>query len=255
MRTRTLLVALALAVSIPAQADEVLVLHKGKDRRARDLLYHELHSIRVDVTLDEATPQMLAEYLTVASGNIVNFVVVSREDFEPLTLRLKRARLTTVMDIAARFGDLGFTYRNGLVAIQRASEVTEYTSLRRYDVRASTTPIPSFPGPELKLTAPGDDDASVGDGDEEGSPVSGFTADRLVDLIRTQVLPESWDGDDVDVSEHRGVLFVRQTDRGHRKVEELLVAMGVIARPTVIVQKSRGAELPGSSSSATRRAP
>lgn len=254
MRTRTLLVALALAVSIPAQADEILVLQKGKDRRARDLLFQKLHSIRVDVHFEAATAQQLAEYLTVASGDIVNFAVFTREDIEPLTLRLKRTRLTTVMDIAARFGGLRFAYRNGIVVIQHPDEVREFTSLRRYDVRSATTPIPSYPGPELRLKAPGDEDLLVEEDDGEGASISGFTADRLVDLIRTQVLPESWDGDDIEVTQYRGVLFVRQTDRGHRKVEELMVALGVIAGRRV-VQKSRGAEVPGKSSSATRRAP
>ena len=248
MGIRSSVVLFALAVSLPAQADEILALEKGKDRRARDLLYNKLHSIRVDVHFERASAADLAEYLTVASGNATNFVVHTKEDLEPVTLRLKRTRLTTVMGIAQRFGVFRFAFRDGIVRIQHDSEVREFTSLRRYDVRWATTPIPSFPGPELRLKAPGDEEPIVDQDVEDSAPASGFTPDRLVDLIRTQVLPDSWDADGVSVSEYRGVLWVRQTDRGHRVVEELLRALGVIAPSPP--QKSRAPS--GSSSSTTR---
>lgn len=246
---RVPLAVLLAVASLPAQADEVLALQRAEDRRARDLLYEKLHATQVDVHFEDATPGELARYLAVASGNVTNFVVSTREDIAPLTLRLKRARLTTVMDIAQRFSDLRFAFRNGIVRITHESEVDEYTSLRRYDVRSATTPIPSFPGPELGLRRSGDEDPVVDD-DAEGTSASGYTADELVDLIRQHVLPDSWDGDGVEVTQYRGVLRVRQTDRGHRKVEELLRALAVL--PSPVRQKSRVSEPAGKSSSTTR---
>ena len=117
----------------------------------------------------------------------------TKEDVAPLTLRLKRSRLTTVMSIAQRFGNIRFVFRKGMVLIQHPDEVKEFTWLRSYSIKAATAPLPSFPGPELKLTAPGEENFIASDEDpDENNTASGFTPDKLVDMIRTHVLPESW---------------------------------------------------------------
>jgi len=236
MMLRATCLSLVFAAVLPAQADELLVLQRGQDRHARDLLYSELHAVLADVDLEDATLAELAEYLTAASGEITNFAVFTEADFEPLTLQLERTRLTTVMDIAQRFAKIRFVFRNGVVVIKGRDEVVEYTSLRRYDIRAATVTIPSRPGPDLRLRTPGDED-SVADDEAEEVTTSGFTADKLVDLIRTQVRPESWDENGTSVTQLHGVLWVRQTDSGHRRVEELLRALGVIVAPRVVVRR------------------
>lgn len=229
-------VALALLSSmVPAQADEVLALRRGEDRQARDRLYQKLHSFRVDVHLEDASVKDLAEFLATASGNVTNFAAWTKGDIEPITLRLKRTRLTTVMDIAQRFGGVRFVFSNGVVLIQLPDEVKEYTSLRTYSVAAATMHIPSFPGPDLRLSN-GEEDLALDDDTDTENTASGFTADKLVDLIRTHVLPESWDENGVSITQFRGVLHVRQTEKGHRKVVELLRALGVIPTPRRVVR-------------------
>jgi len=129
----------------------VLALQRGEDRKARDELYRKLYESRVDVRLEEASVRDLASFLAAASGNVTNFAAWTVEEIAPITLRLKRTRLTTVMDIAQRFGGVRFVFTKGAVLIQAPGEVKEYTSLRTYSVAAATMHIPSFPGPELRL--------------------------------------------------------------------------------------------------------
>ena len=236
MLLRTSLLLL-LTASVHAQADTLLVVERGADRAGRDRLYALLHKTRVDVALEEATPQDLAKFLAVATNNATNFVVRTKDGIEPITIELERARLTTVMDFARRHTDLRFVFKKGLVALEHTDKVREFTSLRRYDVRAATTPIPSYPGPKLGLTPPDAEVEVTEDEVDENNTASGLTPEKLVDVIRTQVDPDSWDGEGVSVTHLRGVLWVRQTDSGHRKTEKLLRSLGVIEAPKLVVPK------------------
>ena len=222
---------LVLVAAVPAQADEVLAIQRGQDRRGRDALYTHLHAIRVDVNFSEAPAADLAKFLAAVSGNTTNFVVWGKDDIDPVTLRLKRTRVTTVMRIAQRFGKLRFVYRGGVVLMQPAAEVKELTMLRVYDVRAGTTPIPSYPGPRLGLRRSGEEQ-DFEEGEEESNvTASGFDIDKLSDLLRSNIDPESWDKDNVSLVALKGVLWVRQTERGHRKVLQLLRQLGVVSTP------------------------
>ena len=133
MLLRTSLLLL-LTASVHAQADTLLVVERGADRAGRDRLYALLHKTRVDVALEEATPQDLAKFLAAATNNATNFVVRAKDGIEPITIELERARLTTVMDFARRHTDLRFVFKKGLVALEHTDKVREFTSLRRYDV-------------------------------------------------------------------------------------------------------------------------
>ena len=53
---------------------------------------------------------------------------------------------------------------------------------------------------------------------------------KLVDMIRTHVLPDSWDSGQGSITAMQGVLAVRHTESGHRKVRDLLVKFGAIPR-------------------------
>lgn len=218
------------AAIVTAQADSVLAIQRAQDRRGRDALVRHLAAIRVDVNFDAITAPELARYLAAAAGGGVNVFVAAKDASEPFSLRLKRAPLTTVMEIAQRFGKLRFVYRAGAILIEHPDSVREYTYLRLYDVRAATAVIPSRPGPKLGLTQPGGED-EYGAGEGEGTPAGGFTIDKLEDLIRNHVLPESWDHRGVSLTSSRGVLWVRQTETGHREVAALLRQLGAIPQP------------------------
>ncbi len=233
---RALALSVLLAPWVSAQAAEVLALQKGQDRAARNALYQKLYKSRVRVNLEKASLKDLAEFLMAATGHETNFVVWTKADVEPITIELKRARVSSLMGIVRDSYDVRFVFRKGVVLIQHADEVKEYTYLKTYNMRAATTPIKSFPGPELTLNT-GEQEDLAGDDDDEGASASGLTADKVIDLIRTHVLPDSWDVDGISVTQWNGVLRVRQTELGHEKVAKLLVALGVVPSPIRIQPK------------------
>jgi hypothetical protein len=225
-----------LCALLPAQSagiDDVLVLQRAQDRVARAKLYGKLRKTRVTAALEKATPKELARYLAAASGGTTNFVATTKREIEPVSIEVRNAPLTSVLDQAQRLSEVRFVFLAGAVLLQHEDEVKEYTWLRLYDVRAATAVIPDRAGPELGFRS-GEQEADFDAGEDSGAPVAGFTADKLVDLIRTHVLPESWDRDGVSLSEVRGVLWVRQTVKGHRAVEELLRQVGALPTPRVV---------------------
>lgn len=216
--------------------DDILVLQKAQDRAARSALFAKLVKTRVSVDFAAVSAKDLARYLTAASGNATNFVLMTRQALAPVTVQVANVPLTTVMDLAQRLGDVRFAFANGAVLLQHKDEVKEYTYLRTYDVRSATMAIPNRAGPELGFTNGEDDRGFAGEDDSSSSTISGFTVEKMVDLIRSTVLPASWDQEGISISEHRGVLAVRQTEKGHREVLRLLQQLGAIPVPRVFVR-------------------
>lgn len=224
--------ALAAQTSTSLEVDDVLVLQNAQDRAARSALFAKLAKTRVSADFDAISAKDLASYLTVASGNATNFVVMTRQELAPVSMQVADVPLTTVMDLAQRLGDLRFAFAKGAVLLQHKDEVKEYTYLCTYDVRSATLAIPSRAGPELGFTNAEGDNSAV---EDEGSSatISGFTVEKMVDLIRSNVLPTTWDKEGISISEHRGVLAVRQTEKGHREVVRLLQQLGAIPVPSL----------------------
>lgn len=227
---RTSLVLLLLAAILPAQASALLAIEKPQDRTGRDRVYELLAGRRIDVAFDAASPKDVARVLTAASGDRVDFVALDAvPSAKPLTLELHRVPMTTVLDQVQRQIGVRLVYRGGVVLLADPARVHEHLSLRVFDVRTATTPLPSFPGPELALSR-GDDALGAAEVPGPAPPPSGLTADELVDLVQKYVLPESWDHG-ASIVAVRGVLFVRQSEEGQRQVRDLLQRLGVIPAP------------------------
>ena len=226
----------------PAQAqDSLLVIERKQDRRGRDALLAQLNKIRIRVFLNEADPQVIADYLQAATGSKIPFILslrkTKKEDLPKVTLKLRKLSLKNALAVLQEQSGLRFVYRSGIVFMRPKDEVKEFRYLRMYDVRAATFRARNFPGPKLGL---GRGDEAVEEPDEdEGRPVSGFDADQLVDLIRTHVVPDSWDAEGNSISQSRGVLLVRQTETGHRKVQVLLAKFGVAPQVTYVRRARR----------------
>ncbi len=237
MKTPSLpILFVCLAVSAPAhlaaQDTDLLVIERKADRAGRDLLLRKLKRVRITLSLNEVSVEELAQYLTAAAGKGVAFIVSSRtvkpSELPPLTLTLKKLSLHNAMAVISTKTDLRYVYRSGVVFIKPKDEVKEFTFLQIYDVRAATMKMPNFRAPKLGLNL-GEEGGNFEEGDDEGeTTTSGFDADKLVDLIRTFVLPESWDSEQASISTMNGVLMVKHTETGQRKVRELLVKLGAV---------------------------
>ena len=243
-RMPTLLVGLALSVSatLAAQDSDLLVIERKADRAGRDLLLRKLKKVRITLSFNEASAEEVAQYLTAAAGKGIAFIVSSRtvksSELPKLTLTLKRLSLANAMAVISIKTEVRYVYRNGVVFIKPKDEVKEFTYLQIYDVRAATMKMPSFPAPKLGLNL-GEEGGNYEEPEESDTTTSGFDSDKLVDLIRTMVLPDSWDSEQASITTMNGVLMVRQTESGQRKVRQLLVKLGAVPAIRYYIRRPR----------------
>ncbi len=235
MNGRYLLVlpVLFLAGGLPAQ---VLHLEKVHDLPGRRALEKRLVSIRVELDLKGASPSDLARALNLQLGTKELFLVDPRlssrhPGIPPLTLHWKKAPLLSLLSFLERTTDLRFLYRGGLVWITHKEDLKEAMVLRAYDVRAAVLVLHDFPGPRLGIPMEGQE--GTREEEKPGRTVSGFDLEGLVDLIRTNVEPDSWDsGKGASIrATAGGILLIRQTVRAHAAIRKLLASIGILPFP------------------------
>ena len=96
------------------------------------------------------------------------------------------------------------------------------TVLAMHDVRALTMPITDFAGPRLGLgnvEDPNDEGGAFGGPLESRSRLEG---DQIVELVRSNVAPGTWEEEGVSIDMHEGLLIVRHTPAVQRHVRRLL---------------------------------
>ncbi|MDP6930113.1 MAG: hypothetical protein QF412_10465 [Planctomycetota bacterium] len=225
---RALSILLILVSWLPAQAGEILLVERARDRAARDTLLARLKRVRTGpISLEKASTRELARYMSTVAGGATSFVVMTRREISPVSLEVRTLDLVQFMGVIEAATDIRFTFVGGLVKLQHAEEVRELANLRIYDVRVATMKLPSFRAPKLGL---GGVQAEQED-EESDTTVSGFTTDELVELVRRQVMPDSWDKAGISIEALNGLLFVRQTQRGHAATARLLCLLGAISVP------------------------
>ena len=147
---------------------------------------------------------------------------------EERILNLNLANITALSALRLAVNSLeGLAYviEDGIVKITTTEQSRKRKTVEFYEVRDLTAQINSFPGAELNLN-PSGFGAGVGgfdeeeEEDEENRPVE---VERLIELIRTTVDPQSWDEDpDNRVDDKSGTLVVRQTPENQRAIRKLL---------------------------------
>ena len=94
--------------------------------------------------------------------------------------------------------------------------------LRMYDVRALVTPVADYPAESINLVPSG----GFGFGMfelEDLEPMAFYEIDALVDMIRENVAPESWDElRSASIEQARGILMIRHTPAVHERIAALL---------------------------------
>lgn len=232
--------ALCSPASLTAQDRDLLVIERKADRTGRDLLLRKLAKVRVTLSFHEASAEDVAQYLTAAAGKGIAFIVSSKSvkssELPKLTLTLKGISLTNAMAVISTQTGIRYVYRAGAVFMKPKDEVKEFSYLQLYDVRAATMKMPNFRAPKLGLNL-GEEGGNLEEPEESDTTTSGFDADKLIDLVRTMVLPESWDSEQASIAQMNGLLMVRQTESGHRKVRELLVKLGAVPPIRYLVRR------------------
>lgn len=94
--------------------------------------------------------------------------------------------------------------------------------LRMYDVRALVTPVADFPSTSINLVPSGGFGFGFG-AEEDLEPMAFYEIDAIVDMIRANIAPESWEElRSASIEETRGILMVRHTSVVHARIEALL---------------------------------
>jgi hypothetical protein len=231
-----LLALLFVTAGLPGQGAPATLRVNGADDVADRAVFTELlRRQRGDLVLTDASPQDLAQFLTIATQRRAQFLVaptVAKHAPAPMTFELRKLPLLDVLATVARVTDLRFVVAHGVIWIEHKDDLKEWTPLRLYDVRAATFRLRDFPGPELGITI-GEKVVEPPPDDTERTPC-GFTAEKLVELIKMHVQPDSWQGGNASISVNNGVLTIRQSESAHAEIVDLLVQLGVIWRPRLV---------------------
>ncbi|MHC5062671.1 MAG: hypothetical protein ACYTG5_01700 [Planctomycetota bacterium] len=155
----------------------------------------------------------------------VNFLVsteVAELDEETTTLvdfNLSNRSVLKALDVIGAQTDVRWRVRDGIVELVTPDNAGGRTYLSQYEVRDLVLGVGNNPGPDLKLRVPDSEDEFT----EPDEPLPTVVDDdRLQELIRTNIAPESWDGEVGTVSYLNGVLLVNHTREVHQQVTKLL---------------------------------
>jgi len=113
--------------------------------------------------------------------------------------------------------------RAALVEAARSGPAKPITfELRMYDVRALVTPVRDYPATAINLVPSGGFGFGFGDA-EDLEPMAFYEIDAIVDMIRENVAPESWEElRSASIDQARGILMVRHTPAVHARIAGLL---------------------------------
>ena len=226
---RVAVLAGLLAAVLPAQRESLLIVERKQDLAERNRLEAKLGKVKLDVKLREATPKIVADYLNRVVGDVTMFVVRShdgdRGEWAQVDLDLRGRNLRQALSIMQRLGPMRFVFRSGVVLIVHKDDVKELGILRVYDVRMAVAKIRNFRAPRIGLGFNSETEQEE-EVEESDNTLSGLTLDKIEELIRTLILPESW-GEKASMSAQGGLLFVVQSVRGHEKIRGLLSQIGI----------------------------
>ena len=188
-------------------------------------IVQKLESTKIEHRFTSATLQDWADYY--ARVTDVTFVVTPEAKAleEPATtltdFHLPTMSVSRALEVIGNVTGVRWKVENGVVKLVTKENAGGRKYLVQYEVRDIVQGVKSRPGVELKLKAPGDEEAAPATEDEPVPTV--VDASKLQELIRANIAPDSWEDEKGGtISEQHGVLLVRHTREIHRQIEKLL---------------------------------
>lgn len=176
------------------------------------------------VNWSQKTIQDVADSLRPQVGvNIIVTPAAKEAATAELNLELKQVTAERALEAACDALSITYSISDGVVKIQTKEEARKNKVIEFYEINDLVTPIMSFPGVQLNLSASGVNQAQLEEeGKDEGEATGAIETDKLIDMIKKAVDNE-WDSDDGNKIEPKsGVLIVRQTPEKQRLVRKLL---------------------------------
>ena len=160
--------------------------------------------------------------------------------------------LRTILDDVGAVTPLGFVVDEGVITISTRDDLATMTATRVYDIRDLIFQVPTFRGPRIDLANAGNNAGNngsgsgsggglfgggnngggngAGDDDDTGTVSRQELVDSILDMIRTTIAPDTWQGGAAagttgSIRELNGQIIVTQTPENHRKVQDLLAQL------------------------------
>ncbi len=172
-----------------------------------------------------ATVQDWASYYSQVTGATF-FVTAEVRDMpaETTTLtefRLQRRSVAAALKAIESQTGVAYKIRNGIVHLVSPANAIGTLYLENYKVQDLVQGVVGAPGPNLRLPVPGDDSPLFPEVEEDAQP-SVVDEGRLVDLIKTTITPDKWDGSPFTLTPQSGILYVRADSDTQKKVDALI---------------------------------
>ncbi|HEX6811825.1 MAG TPA: hypothetical protein VF384_09410 [Planctomycetota bacterium] len=172
-----------------------------------------------------ATVQDWANYYSQVTGATF-FVTQEVREIAAETTTLTDFRLTrrsvaeALRAIQSQTG-VAFRVKDGLVHLVSPANAIGQLYQQPYIVKELVQGVPGKPGPDLRLSVPGDDAPLFPEPEEEAAP-SVVDEGRLQELIKSTIATDKWDGSPFTMNLQGGVLFVRADRETHQQVDKLI---------------------------------
>lgn len=186
-----------------------------------------LNTDKINLDFDNKPLSDVVDFIkTVARINIHIDRDVDPEDAK-VTLNLRDIKLKDALEHIMINTDLAYTFRNNLLVITNKANAKGRMIFRIYNVTDILSKIRDFPGPELKISTPDEEEFENQGGGDGFSFVETDEATTLSPDALKELIEESTGGSDVWVDEmtietHRGQLLVTATPEIHVKVKKVL---------------------------------
>jgi len=176
---------------------------------------------------DQSLEDVIAFLRQVTGVNIVVAPQVLASGPGNVTLKVKDMRFRDALKWILELTTLKMALQDQAIYISNEA-IAGSVVLRMYDVTDLISPVQDFPGKELAYSAAGGGGAGIsliGGAATAGGESTRPDPQQLVDFIRANVAPTTWDTPGVGIEQRAGsTLFVSQTPEVHALIEGLMAA-------------------------------
>ncbi|MHC5035976.1 MAG: STN domain-containing protein [Planctomycetota bacterium] len=196
-----------------------------------------LKSRRLSVDFTEKPLNEVVEYLRRFSGtNIIIAPQVFEEKSEDelmVSLRVNDILMKEILQLVLNLKGLAYVIERGVIIVTTQEGAMGHAQLGLYSVQDLLCRIPEF-NAEWKGFRFGEDAGPPPM--EEDDPEEPITGDTLVNLIRENISPESWDTPPNQINFRQAHLIVRNQPEIHAKVQAQLQALREMRFKRVVVE-------------------
>jgi hypothetical protein len=218
------LLLVTLVLAIPAPSGDAA---PAGDRARLRAMLNRLDSTLINIDFKDMGLDEAVKHISRWTG--VNLLISPklRNEIDPadltITLTLSKITAREALRIILEFKNLGIVWRHGVLMITTRKDARGKPILRIYDIASLTFPIRDFPGPDLQLKPSG----TVFDEEEELTERDDpFTDPQfIVDIIQSNVDPDSWDAEGVSIQATGKLLLVKTSATTHVKIARLLAML------------------------------